>query len=86
MPPGQESLVIIVDYKSTTLRTNPSISVARKVRKVADASRLVLIAALGSPYIATALCRNTRPSTRGQPSHASKFLLQRYIAFPRSSN
>ncbi|KAG6856772.1 hypothetical protein H0H87_000950 [Tephrocybe sp. NHM501043] len=31
MPPGQESLVIIVDYKSTTLRTNPSISVARKV-------------------------------------------------------
>ncbi|KAG6840267.1 hypothetical protein C0991_007823 [Blastosporella zonata] len=31
MPSGQESLVIIVDYKSTTLRTNPSISVARKV-------------------------------------------------------
>lgn len=31
MPPGQESLVIVVDYKSTTLRTNPSISVARKV-------------------------------------------------------
>ncbi|KAF9535695.1 CRAL/TRIO domain-containing protein [Crepidotus variabilis] len=31
MPPGQESLVIIVDYKSTTLKTNPPISVARKV-------------------------------------------------------
>ncbi|ETW86598.1 phosphatidylinositol transfer protein PDR16 [Heterobasidion irregulare TC 32-1] len=31
MPPGQESLMIIVDYKSTTLRTNPSISIARKV-------------------------------------------------------
>ncbi|TFK70077.1 CRAL/TRIO domain-containing protein [Pluteus cervinus] len=31
MPPGQDSLVILVDYKSTTLRTNPSISVARKV-------------------------------------------------------
>lgn len=31
MPPGQESLVIIVDYKSTTLRTNPSIGIARKV-------------------------------------------------------
>ena len=31
MPPGQESLMIIVDYKTTTLRTNPSISVARKV-------------------------------------------------------
>ncbi|KAF8346035.1 CRAL-TRIO domain-containing protein [Amanita rubescens] len=31
MPPGQESLVIIVDYKSCTLRTNPSVSVARKV-------------------------------------------------------
>lgn len=33
MPPGQESLVIIVDYKSTTLRTNPSISVASKVNE-----------------------------------------------------
>ncbi|KAH9947093.1 CRAL-TRIO domain-containing protein [Amylocystis lapponica] len=31
MPPGQESLVIIVDYRSTTLRTNPSISIASKV-------------------------------------------------------
>ncbi|KAF9064027.1 CRAL-TRIO domain-containing protein [Rhodocollybia butyracea] len=31
MPPGQESLVIIVDYKTTTLRTNPSVSVASKV-------------------------------------------------------
>ena len=31
MPPGVDSLVIIVDYKSTTLRTNPSISVASKV-------------------------------------------------------
>lgn len=31
MPPGQDTLVIIVDYKSTTMRTNPSISVARKV-------------------------------------------------------
>ncbi|KAF8641166.1 hypothetical protein AX17_000801 [Amanita inopinata Kibby_2008] len=34
MPPGQESLVIIVDYKSCTLRTNPSISVARKVLNI----------------------------------------------------
>ncbi|CAL1694857.1 unnamed protein product [Somion occarium] len=31
MPPGQESLVILIDYKTTTLRTNPSISTARKV-------------------------------------------------------
>ena len=30
-PPGQDSICIIVDYKSTTLRTNPSISTARKV-------------------------------------------------------
>ncbi|KAI0814848.1 CRAL-TRIO domain-containing protein [Irpex lacteus] len=30
MPPGQESLMIIVDYKTTSLRTNPSISVARQ--------------------------------------------------------
>jgi hypothetical protein len=34
MPPGQESLVIFVDYKSTTLRTNPSISVAAKALNV----------------------------------------------------
>lgn len=34
MPPGQESLVIIVDYKSTTLRTNPSISIAGKVLNI----------------------------------------------------
>ncbi|KAG9098366.1 hypothetical protein FRC06_006485 [Ceratobasidium sp. 370] len=34
MPPNQDSMVIIVDYKSTTLRTNPSISVARKVLHV----------------------------------------------------
>lgn len=31
MPPGQESLVIMVDYKTATLRTNPSISTAIKV-------------------------------------------------------
>jgi hypothetical protein len=31
MPSGQQSLVIVVDYASVTLRTNPSIAVARKV-------------------------------------------------------
>lgn len=31
LPHNQDSVVIIVDYKTTTLRTNPSISVARKV-------------------------------------------------------
>jgi len=31
MPPGQESVVILIDYKTTTLRTNPSVSTARKV-------------------------------------------------------
>ena len=31
MPPGQESLVILVDYHSATLRTNPPISQAAKV-------------------------------------------------------
>ncbi|KAH8094696.1 CRAL-TRIO domain-containing protein, partial [Cristinia sonorae] len=31
MPPGQESLVILIDYKTTTLRTNPSVATARKV-------------------------------------------------------
>ncbi|KAH6911168.1 CRAL/TRIO domain-containing protein [Coprinopsis sp. MPI-PUGE-AT-0042] len=34
MPAGQESLVIIVDYRSCTLRTNPSISIARKVLNI----------------------------------------------------
>ncbi|KAF7312721.1 CRAL/TRIO domain-containing protein [Mycena indigotica] len=34
MPLGQESVAIIVDYKSTTLRTNPSIAVARKVLNI----------------------------------------------------
>lgn len=34
MPPGQESLVILVDYKSTTIRTNPSISIASKVLSI----------------------------------------------------
>ena len=31
MPPGQESLMMIVDYKAVTLRSNPSISAARTV-------------------------------------------------------
>ncbi|KAI0830867.1 CRAL-TRIO domain-containing protein [Trametes gibbosa] len=31
MPPGQESVTIIIDYKSTTLRSSPSVSVGRKV-------------------------------------------------------
>ncbi|KAI0640216.1 CRAL/TRIO domain-containing protein [Trametes polyzona] len=34
MPPGQESVTIIIDYKSTTLRTNPSVSVGRKVLNI----------------------------------------------------
>lgn len=36
-PPGVESIAIVVDYKSTTLRTNPSISVARKVLHILQA-------------------------------------------------
>lgn len=31
MPPGQDTLALIVDYKSATLRTNPPLSIARKV-------------------------------------------------------
>ncbi|KIJ54367.1 hypothetical protein M422DRAFT_221974 [Sphaerobolus stellatus SS14] len=34
MPPGQDSLVIVVDYASATLRTNPSIGTARKVLNI----------------------------------------------------
>ncbi|EIW63841.1 CRAL/TRIO domain-containing protein [Trametes versicolor FP-101664 SS1] len=34
MPPGQESVTIIIDYKSTTLRTSPSVSIGRKVLNI----------------------------------------------------
>ncbi|KAG8893847.1 hypothetical protein FRB99_001673 [Tulasnella sp. 403] len=34
MPPGQDSMVILVDYKSATLRSNPSISTANKVLQI----------------------------------------------------
>ncbi|KIM69956.1 hypothetical protein SCLCIDRAFT_1207210 [Scleroderma citrinum Foug A] len=34
MPLGQESLVIFVDYKTATLRTSPSVSVAAKVLSI----------------------------------------------------
>ncbi|EJC98788.1 CRAL/TRIO domain-containing protein [Fomitiporia mediterranea MF3/22] len=36
-PPGVESIAIVVDYKSTTLRTNPSIGTARKVLNILQA-------------------------------------------------
>ncbi|KAH8110589.1 CRAL/TRIO domain-containing protein [Phellopilus nigrolimitatus] len=36
-PPGVESVAIVVDYKSTTLRTNPSIGIARKVLHILQA-------------------------------------------------
>jgi predicted Ser/Thr protein kinase len=34
MPPGVETVVIIVDYKSATSNTNPSISTARQVLNI----------------------------------------------------
>jgi len=34
LPPGQETVAIIVDYKSATASTNPSISTARKVLNI----------------------------------------------------
>lgn len=33
MPEGQDSMLILVDYKSATLKSNPSISTALKVRE-----------------------------------------------------
>ena len=36
-PSGVESVSIVVDYKSTTLRTNPSIGIARKVLHILQA-------------------------------------------------
>ena len=59
MPHGQESLVIIVDYKTTTLRTNPSISVARKVSTSLRSSQeteftgLQVLAILQQHYVET---------------------------------
>jgi hypothetical protein len=35
-PQGQESITILIDYRGTTLRTNPSISVAKKVTLLSD--------------------------------------------------
>ena len=66
MPEGQESLVIIVDYKSTTLRTNPPISVARKVHSslLLKSIRISNLFLLGIAHPSTALRRDTRPRAR----------------------
>ncbi|KAF5349826.1 hypothetical protein D9757_008372 [Collybiopsis confluens] len=42
MPPGQESLVIIVDYKTTALRINPPISAANKQFYVETLGRAIV--------------------------------------------
>jgi predicted Ser/Thr protein kinase len=34
MPPGVETVAIIVDYKSATSNTNPSVSTARQVLNI----------------------------------------------------
>jgi hypothetical protein len=54
MPAGQDSLVIVVDYHSATLRTNPSISVAAKVLTILQhhyVERLGRAIVLNLPFI-----------------------------------
>jgi len=89
MPLGQESLVIIVDYASTTLHTNPSISVARKVQVTLVCANTTVFHSLpftGTQHPTKTLRRDTRPGTDRKPSPTIKFLLQRHLAFPRSSD
>ncbi|KAG6329320.1 hypothetical protein ID866_9768 [Astraeus odoratus] len=50
MPPGQETLVIFVDYKTATLRTNPSVSVAAKMRFNPNLADLVPQSQLDSEF------------------------------------
>jgi len=83
MPPGQESLVIIVDYKSTTLRTNPSISVASKVGK-ATRNAGPHSPFPGSDHSPTTLCRNARKSHRCKSSYNLELLLQGDFPLPGS--
>ena len=82
MPPGQESLMIIVDYKSTTLRTNPSISVARKVSKQPSLERVSHARPLtGSHHPPTTLCRDAWKSHRCKSSPTLELLLQGNFPF-----
>lgn len=76
MPPGQESLVIIVDYKTTTLRTNPSISVARKVGNIMLELGYSSHYSTGPKHPTTALRRDARKSDRCKSSSAPNLLLQ----------
>lgn len=82
MPPGQESLVIIVDYKTTTLRTNPSISVARKVSERTTLELVNHVHSLtGSDHPPTTLRRDARKSHRCESPPALEFLLQGNFPF-----
>jgi len=77
MPPGQDSLVIIVDYKTTTLRTNPSISVASKVECSVQVSVFgVTLCMTGAYDPSTPLRRNTRTRYRHESSASSELFLQ----------
>jgi hypothetical protein len=64
MPEGQDSLVIIVDYRSATLRTNPSISVAAKVLTILQnhyVERLGRAIVLNLPFLLEFFYRGISP-------------------------
>lgn len=84
MPPGQESLVIIVDYKTTTLRTNPSISVARKVGDVMLQLGDRVHPFTGPYYPPTTLRRDPWKGYRRESTTAVELLLQGNFPFPGS--
>jgi hypothetical protein len=64
MPEGQDTLVIMVDYRSATLRTNPSISVAVKVLSILQnhyVERLGRAIILNLPFILSFFYKGISP-------------------------
>lgn len=75
-PHGQDSLVIVVDYKETTLRTNPSVGTAGKVLHILQShypERLGRAIVVNLPFILGFFYRGIRPFL--DPITREKFVL-----------
>ena len=75
-PHGQDSLVIVVNYKETTLRTNPSVGTARKVLHILQShypERLGRAIVLNLPFLLEWFYRGIRPFL--DPITSEKFVL-----------
>ena len=76
-PHGQDSLVIVVNYKQTTLRTNPSIGTAGKVLNILQShypERLGRAIVVNLPFILEFFYRGIRPFL--DPTTSEKFVLR----------